>query len=96
MFLLSVSVSAQQPGGNTLQAEAQAQSATALTRLNTYLNEIGYAQLARRAEKVAALKTKAEAEQRAADVRKKIIQLVGGLPQSSGRHFRRPRSGTRS
>ena len=84
MFLLSVSVSAQQPGGNTLQAEAQAQSATALTRLNTYLNEIGYAQLARRAEKVAALKTKADAEQRAADVRKKIIQLVGGLPQPSG------------
>jgi cephalosporin-C deacetylase-like acetyl esterase len=65
-------------------AQSQAQSAAALFKLNSYLNDIGYAQLAKRAETIAAIKTKEQAQQRQAQVRKKIIELVGGLPQASG------------
>lgn len=71
-------------GNAPTPAEAQAQTAAAQSKLHAYLNEIGYTQVARRAQTVAALKTKAEADQRKADVRKKIIELVGGLPKASG------------
>lgn len=72
-------------GGNApTPAEVQAQTSAAQSKIHAYLKKIGYAQLARRAQTVAAFKTKAEAEQRQAEVRRKIIELVGGLPKASG------------
>ena len=57
---------------------------TALQKLNNYLNNIGIAQADERAEKVAAIHTRAEADQRQAVVRGKILSLIGGLPDHSG------------
>jgi cephalosporin-C deacetylase-like acetyl esterase len=83
----AIIVSSQTPGrpGNApTPAEIQAQTTAAQSMMHTYLNEIGYAMLAKRAQTVAALKTRAEADQRKAEVRKKILELVGGLPKTSG------------
>jgi cephalosporin-C deacetylase-like acetyl esterase len=71
-------------GNAPTPAEVQAQTTAAQSKIHAYLNEIGYAQLARRAQIVAALKTKAEADQRKDDVRRQIIKLVGGLPKANG------------
>jgi cephalosporin-C deacetylase-like acetyl esterase len=71
-------------GNAPTAAEVQAQSTAAGAQLHAYLNEIGYAQLARRAQTVAALKTRAQAEHRKADVRRQILKLVGGLPKADG------------
>jgi len=62
-------------------AAAQAQTTPALQQLNSYLNGIGIAQAASRAQKVAAIHTRAEADQRQAEVRSKILKLIGGLPE---------------
>jgi cephalosporin-C deacetylase-like acetyl esterase len=62
---------------------AQTQTTTALQKLNSYLNNIGIAQADERAQKVAAIHTRAEAEQRQALVRGKILNLIGGLPDHS-------------
>jgi cephalosporin-C deacetylase-like acetyl esterase len=84
---LSISAVYSQAGGGgnaPTPAEIQAQTTAAQSKIHAYLNEIGYTKLARRAQTVAALKTKTEADKRKADVRKKIIELVGGLPKASG------------
>jgi cephalosporin-C deacetylase-like acetyl esterase len=62
-------------------AAAQAQTTPALQQLNSYLNGIGIAQAAARAQRVAAIHTRAEADQRQAEVRSKILKLIGGLPE---------------
>jgi cephalosporin-C deacetylase-like acetyl esterase len=67
----------------TLQSP-QEQTSAALAQLNPYLNAIGDAQLAQRAQTIAALRTKSDAERRQADVRKTILGLVGGLPAITG------------
>jgi cephalosporin-C deacetylase-like acetyl esterase len=62
-------------------AAAQAQTTPALQQLNSYLNRIGIAQADARAHKVDAIHTSQEAEQRQAEVRSKILNLIGGLPE---------------
>jgi cephalosporin-C deacetylase-like acetyl esterase len=69
---------------SVLPAASQTQTTTALQKLNSYLNNIGIAQADERAQKVAAIHTRAEAEQRQALVRSKILSLIGGLPDHSG------------
>ncbi len=64
--------------------EAQAQTNAALGQYGPQLNAIGYALLEQRATKVSAIKTRTEAEQRQAAVRRKIKALVGGIPKSDG------------
>jgi cephalosporin-C deacetylase-like acetyl esterase len=64
--------------------QQSAQTAAALQQLNSYLNNIGYEQLAKRAQTVAAITTKEQMAQRQLAVKKKIIELVGGLPYKSG------------
>jgi predicted enzyme related to lactoylglutathione lyase len=61
-------------------ASAQAQTSPALQQLNSYLNGIGTAQVAARAQKVAALHTRAEASQRQAEADGSITM---GVPQNS-------------
>ena len=80
-------INSQTPGraGNApTSAEIQAQTTAAQSQIHSYLNQIGYSLLAKRAQTVAAIKTKAEADQRKTEVRKKILELVGGLPKVSG------------
>lgn len=66
-----------------LEAKAQTQ-ATALQKLDAYLNNIGIEQADQRARTVAKIHTRQEAEQRQAQVRKKILGLIGGLPDRTG------------
>jgi cephalosporin-C deacetylase-like acetyl esterase len=60
---------------------AHAQTTPALQQLNSYLNGIGIAQADARSQKVAAIHTREEADQRQSDVRSKILKLIGGLPE---------------
>lgn len=53
-------------------------------RLEEALNAIANQQLARRAAAVARIGTPAEADRRKADVRSKILNLIGGLPARNG------------
>jgi cephalosporin-C deacetylase-like acetyl esterase len=62
-------------------AATQAQTTPALQQLNSYLNGIGIAQADARAQKVAAIHTREQADQRQAEVRGKILKLIGGLPE---------------
>ncbi len=64
-----------------VQVQVQAQTTPALQQLNSYLNGIGIAQADARAQKVAAIHTREEADQRQAEVRSKILKLIGGLPE---------------
>jgi cephalosporin-C deacetylase-like acetyl esterase len=64
-------------------AAAQTQT-TALQKLNTYLNHIGIEQAGQRARNVAQIHTRQEAEQRQTQVRNKILDLIGGLPDRTG------------
>ena len=64
--------------------EAREQSANAIAQLNPFLNDIGYAQLRARTERVKALTTQEDAEHRQAEVRRKITALVGGIPVTTG------------
>ena len=82
LLLFSITVNSQQ--ATDAAAQSRAQTAAALQQLNSYLNNIGYEQLAQRAKTVAAITTKKQAVERQAAVRKKIIELVGGLPYKSG------------
>ena len=66
-----------------LGLEAAAQT-TALQKLNAYLNGIGIEQAEQRARRVAEIHTRQEAEQRQAQVRAKILDLIGGLPDRGG------------
>lgn len=67
-----------------LSCFAQPNANAPLNRLSAYLNQIGFAQFEQRAQTVAAIRTKDEAERRKAEVRKKILDLMGGLPKVSG------------
>src|SRR5215469_8047882 len=52
--------------------------------LNSYLAGIGASQQERRSQAVAAIQTHADAERRQTEVRKKILELIGGLPERRG------------
>ena len=56
-------------------ATTQAQTTPVLRQLNSYLNGIGVAQAADRAQRVAAIHTRAEADQRQAEVRSSCAPL---------------------
>ena len=60
---------------------AHAQTTPALQQLHSYLNGIGIAQADARSQKVAAIRSRADADQRQSDVRSKILKLIGGLPE---------------
>jgi cephalosporin-C deacetylase-like acetyl esterase len=76
------------PGGfrpdPALQAAAKAQTESATAQMHAYLNEIGYRLLADRAKRVAAIATKEQAIARRDDVRRRIVDLVGGVPVTEG------------
>jgi len=57
-------------------------------KLNAYLNGIAADYIAHRDAKVAAIHTRAEAEDRQATVRKKILSLIGPLPQRTAPNVR--------
>ena len=63
---------------------ATAQSNEPRQQLVAYLNAIGRAQLAERARAMAQIQTQGDAETRKAQVREKILRLIGGLPESRG------------
>jgi hypothetical protein len=84
LFCLIISVISQAPGRGPTPAEIQAQTTAAQSMMHAYLNKIGYEMLARRAQTVAALKTRSDAEERKTFVRRKILELIGGLPKASG------------
>ena len=65
-------------------ASLLAQSGDARARLIAYLNGLAHTQLAARQQAVSRLRTRAEAEHRKADVRAKILRLIGGLPERHG------------
>ena len=61
-----------------------AQSNDAKKSLDAYLSDIGMTQLERRSQTIAGIHTRADVEQRQAEVRKKILELIGGLPERKG------------
>lgn len=66
-----------------IQAEARAQSESAAIELHTYLNQLGYQQLAARRQTLAPMLTRSEAQKRQVLVKQQILALVGGLPDTS-------------
>ncbi len=66
------------------QAAAKAQTQSASSQMHAYLNEIGYKMLADRAKRVAAVATKEQAIDRRNNVRRRIVELVGGIPATTG------------
>jgi len=61
-----------------------AQSGDARARLIAYLNGLAQTHLDARKQAVAQLRTRADAERRKTEVRGKILQLIGGLPERHG------------
>src|SRR5580698_8805416 len=61
-----------------------AQKSDARKKLDTYFSKIGAEQSDRRAQQVAAIQTRDQAERRQQEVRKKIIGMIGGLPEFHG------------
>src|ERR1700760_3803299 len=59
---------------------AFAQKGDAIKKLDNYLSEIGAKDTDQRAQTVAGIHTRAEMEHRQAEVRKKILDSIGGLP----------------
>jgi hypothetical protein len=76
------------PGGfrpdPALQAAAKAQTESATTQMHLYLNDIGYRMLAQRAKRVAAMETTEQAISRRNELRGRVVELVGGIPATSG------------
>jgi hypothetical protein len=66
------------------QKAAKAQTDAATSQMHAYLNKVGYSMLAERARQVAAVATQAEATARRHEVRRRIIDLVGGIPATTG------------
>jgi cephalosporin-C deacetylase-like acetyl esterase len=66
------------------QAATKAQTDSATAQMHAYLNEMGYRMLADRASRVAAVQTKAQAIARRDEVRRRIVELVGDIPATSG------------
>ena len=52
--------------------------------MHAYLSEIGYKMLADRAKRVAAVGMKEQAIARRNDVRRRVVELVGGIPATTG------------
>ncbi len=67
-----------------MQAAAKAQTESATSQMHAYLNEIGYRMLAERAKRVAAVETKEQAMARRNEVRSRVVELVGGIPATTG------------
>ena len=67
-----------------MQAAAKAQTESATSQMHAYLNDIGYKMLAERAKRVAAIETKEQAVARRDAVRRRIAELVGGIPATAG------------
>ena len=67
-----------------MQAAAKAQTESATSQMHAYLNDIGYKMLAERAKRVAAIETKEQAIARRDEVRRRIVELVGGIPATTG------------
>ena len=67
-----------------MQAAAKAQTESATSQMHAYLNDIGYKMLAERAKRVAAIETKEQAVARRDEVRRRIVELVGGIPATTG------------
>ncbi len=65
-------------------AAAKTQTESATSQMHAYLNSIAFRMLAKRADRVAAIKMKEEAVARSNDVRARIVELVGGIPPTSG------------
>jgi cephalosporin-C deacetylase-like acetyl esterase len=63
---------------------AGAQTGEPRQKLIDYLDALARAQLAARQQAVASVETRADAERRRAMVRRKIVDLIGGLPESRG------------
>jgi cephalosporin-C deacetylase-like acetyl esterase len=66
------------------QAAAKAQTEAATSQTHAYLNEIGYRMLAERARRVAAIGSREQAIARQNEVRRRIVELVGGSPATTG------------
>ena len=66
------------------QAAAKAQTDSATSQMHAYLNELAYKMLAERSDRVAAIDTKEKAIARSAEVRRRIVALVGGIPSTTG------------
>ena len=66
------------------QAAAKAQTESATAQMHAYLNEIGYRMLDDRAKRVAGIQTKEQAISRRDDVRRRIVELLGGIPVTTG------------
>jgi cephalosporin-C deacetylase-like acetyl esterase len=66
------------------QAAAKAQTDSATSQMHAYLNEVGYKMLDDRAKRVAGIQTKEQAISRRDDVRRRIAELVGGIPATTG------------
>jgi dienelactone hydrolase len=67
-----------------LSAEAASQPPAQPSRLLKELNAIAQRQLKARAEAIASIRDKAAAEARKVDVRRRILSLIGGLPDYRG------------
>jgi cephalosporin-C deacetylase-like acetyl esterase len=69
----------------TLSAQAPAPPPVPVGRaeLNAYLNDIAAKETAARRTEIAAITTRAQAEARQREVRKKILTLIGGLPEKT-------------
>jgi len=70
--------------GSGLAQSGSVSNGDARRSLNSWLTGIGRAQLAQREQKVAAIQTRQDAERRQAEVRAKILNLMGGLPERKG------------
>ena len=66
------------------QAESPAPAEDARKSLTSYLSGLGAAQLAQRQEAMKSVATRQDAERRQADVRQKILDMMGGLPEHHG------------
>ncbi|HVZ64385.1 MAG TPA: acetylxylan esterase [Lacunisphaera sp.] len=64
--------------------EARQQSDAAMAQLGPWLNRLGFAQLDHRRETMRTIMTREQAEQRQAEVRARILALVGGNPKATG------------
>ena len=63
---------------------AAAAAPDARQQLNAWLNQLGFAQLEARAQAIAAIHTRDQAERRKILARQQILRLIGGLPERRG------------
>ena len=61
------------------------QSGSPRDQMIAYLNGIAKAQLESRSIAIAGVRNSADADRRKAEVREKILRLIGGLPEGKGR-----------